>query len=282
MEVVREQTIFIDSKQADGTSGSDRTVVIPPGLVECDTTQQLRISVTSFEVYCNLHNITADNNWVRLHDATDEITDIFFPPGCYRQSDIVDYWRSRTSSDKARLEFIAPINGWRFWFKDNTTVEFNNGSQQLFGMSEPNYDNVRQLVSDTESNITQPLDTVRLDLDNSVNTVGSYNLTNADAGLIKPWNALVSIPLRFQPFEWFKYEPVNQTHVYLADRRIETLHLLARIYDSNGQAMPRMPDYRLTVKVEVVNRRETSRRIEEVLTRILEFFQFDFLSRSIA
>jgi len=279
MEVVKEQTLFLDTSFASGDSPSEKTIIIPPNYLECGDEQQLRISLMSFSYYCNTPNITGDNNELRIIDAFNgTITDITIPTGCYSACDIKSFFE--VVYPDMTMAFNRPINGWVISFKREHTIEFLNKSYEVFGFLKTDNTAFKKTLTSTQPVDLQPYSSIRIDLDNSVNTMNNMNLTNVDqGGQISQWNSLAAIQMRYEPFEHITITPHHAAKVSLASRNINELKLVARVFDSKGQGVTSMPDYQVCVKVETVEygSRKLS-EIEDALKRLVEFETYRFIN----
>lgn len=278
MEIVKEQLLYLDTAYGEGLDGGDKTIVIPPGYLQCKPYEQLRISMVSFQCFCSMPNVNSSNNRVRLTDeATDVTTDITIPAGCYSQDDIKGYFKAAYPA--MHMHFNHPSNGWRLSFATPHSIQWLNKSHTIFGFQPGDDVTAKTSLTSTQPVDLQPYSTIRLDVDNSVNSMGFANLTNADDGVIKQWNCLAAVPLAYEPYSWLTVEPANATHLYLAESSIHSLRLVCRLFDSRNNLVANMPDYKVCIRVETIDTRNRLQGIEEAMQAVLEYLAHEFMSK---
>jgi hypothetical protein len=278
MNVVREQTVRIDSRRND-SNDNDITVYFPTRMIECEQSQQLRISVTSFQCYLDFDNVNETNNQLKIvNDMTGVDTDITIPVGNYTFIDIVAFLNHTYPSMKSM--FISNQNMFKFEFSGPHTILLFDDAPKLFGFDK-NDESLYGTVSVTSrySIDMTPHSYINIDVENSVLTQPWTSVQNNSEGTMVNSSTLCTIPMTVEPYSWQQYEPQNPSCMYLISKNLSELRLISRAYDSKHNVIDYMPNYSIIIKVETLGGDDGISKLQNTLDKLLEYQSMKFLSK---
>lgn len=248
MRLLRTYYLYLSSKKRNMGDPWSCDYIIPDLLMESESDKEVfKITMLDFSCYFNWYVINNGFNTVTFYNnVTAEILDVAIPEGNYTYQSLAQtisklYPACNCQWDKAKNKMV-------FKFQQEHRMLFD-GLSSILGFD---VGAIPEGTTITSTYPMRPLDTTHLVV--NVNNLPPYNdaltLDNL-GGDVKPSNILGSVYINAPPFQLVHYQnPTDNNYgIFTSDTKLNRLSI--DITNQDGVLLTYIPDYHMTLKVEV-------------------------------
>jgi hypothetical protein len=246
---IRDQYLYVSSKNRHSGNPYDFDIIIDPGLVSCKEDEQLRISLVKLSMPLTITQINTSNNDVIFTDKSTNIsTTITIPVGNYNVYDLASYVKSAYSG-VTNMTFSKSTNHYIFTFVNPHQISFSDNCNLVFGFSSNN----TSIGTTIESTVACQPNTIN-DIVLSVYGVSpiSHNLDCLATKNMKMSHIIGMMSIQDIPFGVLQYDNINgEFSLSIGERDIKKLRFVMTNTDNQVLDFCNMVDYTMIVKISV-------------------------------
>lgn len=282
-QCIRSHRIYITSANHDPEeTRSDMTFMFDSDNIFLDdpSKQRMKVSLATFGMTSTWTEINSTNNIVEF-DHGNTTTRITIPEGNYPFYDLAQYITQ--SQDAISCVWGQTSNTFSFTEAngDAITIHFINDAHEVLGFLPTDEGLTGTKITSTTPIVPRQHTELYVRLGSATLSSDCLSFDNYNTNMknvIKASNILTVIPITSSPWQHMFYD--NTLHgmesgVYITNEKLTMLHIL--ITDKYGNPATFMPDWTMSLKVEVYNMEDTDLEamksslasIDSTLTRLL-------------
>lgn len=269
---VRDQYLYINSKNKQSGNAYDFEISIDPGLVSCKEDEQLRISLVKLSMPLTITQVNSLNNRIIFTDKTTNITTtITIPAGNYNVYDLALYVKSAYSGITS-LTFQKSTNHYIFTFTNSHQITFSDSSNIVFGFLA----STTSIGTTIESNTASQPNTIN-DIILSVYGVSpvSHNLDCLATPNMKMSHIIGMMSIEDIPFGVLQYDNINgEFSITIGERDIKKLRFVMTNIDNKVLDFCNMAEYTMILKISVRSKGDATLA---TLKELKEYTRLQFL-----
>jgi hypothetical protein len=275
-KLVKQQFLFVQSKNRSNGNTYDFTLDIPDQLIACEDDEILAITLLGFNFFHDFYIVNDDNNsfmLTKLSNATSKV--VTLPNGNYPYSTLYKTINSLYGSNICTWDSVR--NKLKFTFDDPHKLTFINGSYEILGFDIGEYTGT-SIESVNVLNHSANISTICVQLGN-VQPYKCYNLDNMYTKEANVSSLLMAIPVDAVPFGLFNYtNSGSEFKLFVHDKRLQQLRFT--LTDCLGNPLKMLPDFTMSLKVETYIEEDEDVQLQ-TLQKILEYTRLDFISKHV-
>ena len=278
MRLVNSKTFYVKTANVAGSDPCDFTLKIPKDVLTCDENQAMRVSLTSWSVFCSWDNVTEDYNKIDINGVQ-----INIPTGNYTFFQMADtlteMYAIAQHPTKLVVEYLPSYNRLSFQFTATSTIEFLNESWSILGFTSGA--TLTGTVIQSQVAIKPRLvDSLKVALRGVVPK--SYAFEIGDDGRIRNVDYLANVPITSPPYGLNVWRSLvdGDAALFVADKTIQDIRII--IYQEKEDELATfLPHSEMVIKIDTFVVNESGDMIDH-LSKISEYSRLQFLQQGLA
>jgi hypothetical protein len=274
---IRNQFIFINSKNRDTGQSHDFNVIFNAGYIHAMEDESIKISLVKLTLPLVIHQVNSTNNKLTFINASNQSTLVTIPNGTYNVFELIKVIQGQypaitlATFDKSRNFFV-------FTFGTNHRITFNNKSNELLGFT----DNITTPTTTITSNTPARPSSINDIVFNLYGVSPVFNNLDNLAGQITLSHALSVIPVVDIPYGTLRYSnDANEFEMSIQDKDIKQLRFVMTDVDGLSLDYANLPDYEFVLKVSFEKQTNNDDMVN-VLNEIKEYSRHSFLHTALS
>jgi len=278
MRLVKSKTFYIKTANVAGSEPYDFTVKIPKDVLTCDENQAMRVSLTSWSVFCSWDNVTEDNNKLAINGVGIDI-----PVGNYTFFQMADtlteLYAAQNNQKTLVVEYLPSYNRLSFQFSAPSVIEFRNASWSILGFTSGDTQAGALILSEVAIK-PRLVDSVKVALRGVVPQSYAFEIT--EDGLIRNVDYLANVPITSPPYGLNVWRSLvdGDAALFVADKTIQNIRIIM-YQDNEEQLAVFLPHSEMVLKVDTFVVNESQDMIDH-LSKISEYSRLQFLQQGLA